>query len=57
MLIPNQTSKTDQNALERDERKTTELCGDSRGSHRCILARGHVGNHECHTAVTVHSWK
>lgn len=57
MLIPNQTPTNENSALERDERKTMELCGEERAGRRCILARGHEGHHECHTATTVHSWK
>lgn len=57
MLIPNQAAKNEQIAVDRDERKTVELCGDERADRRCILARGHDGHHECHTATSVHSWK
>ena len=49
---------TEQAQLQRqDERQTVELCGDERGSRRCILARGHEGDHECHTAIAIHCWK
>lgn len=47
----------DQSSQQRDERKTVELCGDESSGRRCILARGHDGHHECHTATTVHTWK
>jgi hypothetical protein len=33
------------------EKKTVELCADElRKGIRCNLSRGHVGDHECHTA-------
>jgi hypothetical protein len=57
MPIPNRTQEDDQGSLDRDERKTVELCGEERTGYRCILVRGHGGHHECHTAMTVHSWK
>lgn len=56
-MIPTETTKNDQKSLSRDERSTLELCGEERGRYRCILARGHEGHHECHTATMVRSWK
>ena len=41
----------------KEDRKTVELCGDERSHWRCILARGHEGEHECHTAIAIHCWK
>lgn len=57
MLIQNGPTMKDQGEPAGDERKTLELCGDERGGRRCILARGHDGRHESHTATTVHTWK
>lgn len=57
MLMKNGPAMTDQGSQERDERKTVELCGQEREGRRCILARGHDGRHESHTATAVHSWK
>jgi hypothetical protein len=56
MLVP-KPQESDRNVVDRDDRKTVELCGEERSRWRCILARGHDGHHECHTATTVHSWK
>ncbi len=56
-MMQNGQPMNDRDALERDERKTVELCGEERCGRRCILARGHEGRHECHTATTVHSWQ
>jgi hypothetical protein len=56
MLAPNCT--TDMIAMNvKDERKTVELCSDARDGRRCIRPHGHDGEHECHTATAVHSWK
>jgi hypothetical protein len=57
MHLENGPAMNDRASQQRDERKTVELCGEERGGRRCILARGHDGNHECHTATAVHTWK
>ena len=57
MLMENGPTMNDNGSGEREERKTVELCGDERAGRRCILARGHDGQHECHTAIDVHTWK
>lgn len=54
MLVSNQ--RTSSVAPPKEERKTVELCGDAREGRRCIRPHGHDGKHECHTAVSVHSW-
>jgi hypothetical protein len=57
MLISNRAKQADDAPRTNDERKTVELCGDERGGRRCIRPHGHDGQHECHTATTVHVWK
>lgn len=29
-----------------NERKTTELCNEQREGHRCVLDKGHAGEHQ-----------
>jgi hypothetical protein len=57
MLNRTETTTNESDSIARDERRTVELCGEQRTGYRCILARGHEGHHECHTASNVHRWK
>ena len=56
-MEPTNQPTDEQPPKSNDERKTVELCGNERGGRRCIRVHGHDGQHECHTALAVHTWK
>ena len=57
MATTTQATEQPRQQRNQEERQTVELCGDERAGRRCILARGHQGDHECHTAIAIHCWK
>ena len=41
---------------ERSKRKTLEFCFERYDGHRCMLIKGHPGQHECLAKSGHHRW-
>jgi hypothetical protein len=43
--------------LFNEDRKTRELCANEHLGRRCMLPKGHSGEHECHAVGLYVAWK